>query len=523
MMRTADRIGLLLSLLGVLAAALVSSRVYDSVPHLEDEMAYVWQARVFASGRITLPAVEFDQEFLVPFVVSYQGERFGKYPPGWPLVLAFGVLLGVRGLVNPILAGISIWLIYLLGKRVFIPLVGLLAAGLTLTSPFFLLNSGSLLSHPLGLALAAGFSLAWLDAFGQTEPDHKSWRAIFTAAACLGFLALTRPLSAVGVALPFGLHAAYLLLRGSWRQRKQVLVFGVLAGLFASLILVWQYLLTGDPLINPYTLWWPYDKIGFGPGYGVNPDGHSLLNAIESTRYSLNVGWFDLFGWGGWSWLLLPFGAWIGLSRLRSHPKQTIQAWLIGLIYPALVLVYMAYWVGSWLYGPRYFYEGIAGMAIFSATGASWLAGWLDNQAPIVDSQPKEQKKARFSKLQRFRALAVTALLAGLVGFNLVFYLPLRLSSMTNLFGINQAVLTPFRTPEAQALTPALVLVDSPRWMGYAAFLELQSPDLTSPFIFAWSSGPIINARMAKYFQGQRRVFTYKINQPDSLKELIIP
>ena len=248
MMRTADRIGLLLSLLGILAAILVSSRVYDNVPHLEDEMAYVWQARVFASGQITLPAVEFDQEFLVPFVVSYQGERFGKYPPGWPMVLAFGVLLGVRGLVNPILAGVSIWFIYLLGKRTFTPLVGLLAAGLTLTSPFFLLNSGSLLSHPLGLALAAGFSLAWLDAFGQVEANHKAWRAVL-AAACLGLLALTRPLSAVGVALPFGLHAAYLLLSGSWPERKRVLVFGVLTGLFASLLFAWQYRLTGDPLL----------------------------------------------------------------------------------------------------------------------------------------------------------------------------------------------------------------------------------------------------------------------------------
>lgn len=504
MTKRANWAGLLISLLGVLAAWLVSSRIYEDIPHLEDEIAYVWQARVFASGQITLPAVEFDQEFLVPFVVNHNGLRFGKYPPGWPLVLALGILLGLRSLVNPLLAGISIWLTYRLGQRLFGPLVGLLAALLTLTSPFFLLNSGSLLSHPLGLALALGFSLTWLSAFDQKNTQPQNWLAVL-AAACLGFLALTRPMTAIGIGLPYGVHAAWILLRGSRSERQRVLLFGLSALIFSSTLFVWQYLVTGDPLLNPYTLWWPYDIIGFGPGHGVSPNGHTLAAALRNTEFSLMVGWFDLFGWGGLSWLLLPFGAW---AARRSGP-----AWLSGLIYPALVFVYLAYWVGSWLYGPRYFYEGLAGLAIFSAAGAAWLAGWLN----------PPQTAALAGSGRRVRALGVTALLAGLIGFNLLFYLPVRLASMTNLYGINQAVLAPFQTPVFQNLGPALILVESPRWMGYAGLLELQAPDLSSPLIFAWSSGPKLDAVMAAHFKGQRRVFTYTAGQPDSLKELIIP
>jgi 4-amino-4-deoxy-L-arabinose transferase-like glycosyltransferase len=99
--------------------------------------------------------------FLVPFVVDYEGQRFGKYPLGWPAMLALGIALGARSLVNPLLAGLGVWLTYRLGKRTLGETVGLLAAGLTLTSPFFLLNSGSLLS-PFGLVTAAFALAGWM-------------------------------------------------------------------------------------------------------------------------------------------------------------------------------------------------------------------------------------------------------------------------------------------------------------------------------------------------------------------------
>ena len=134
-----DRIAILLSLFAVLASVFVAERVYEQMPHLEDEMAYVWQAQAIARGQLTVPSPPEPKSFLIPFVVDYQGQRFGKYPLGWPVLLSFGELAGLRFLVNPLLAGFGFWLIYRLGKQVFSQTVGLLAAGLTLTSPFFLL------------------------------------------------------------------------------------------------------------------------------------------------------------------------------------------------------------------------------------------------------------------------------------------------------------------------------------------------------------------------------------------------
>ncbi len=98
------------------------------------------------------------------------------------------------------------WLTYRLGAKLLGDTAGLFAAGLTLTSPFFLMNSGSLLSHPLGLVLSAAFVLAWLDLTGTPDGRIPPWVLALAAGLSLGLLALTRPLTAVALAVPFGLH-----------------------------------------------------------------------------------------------------------------------------------------------------------------------------------------------------------------------------------------------------------------------------------------------------------------------------
>ena len=132
-----DRVALFISFVAFFAAWFVSERVFEKMPHIEDEMAYVWQAQVATTGRLMLSSPPVPKSMMIPFVVDYQGNRFGKYPPGWPVALALGLALGARAWVNPILGGISVWLTYRLGKKLFNERVALLAAFLTLTSPFF--------------------------------------------------------------------------------------------------------------------------------------------------------------------------------------------------------------------------------------------------------------------------------------------------------------------------------------------------------------------------------------------------
>ncbi|MGC8780483.1 MAG: PQQ-binding-like beta-propeller repeat protein [Anaerolineae bacterium] len=92
-------------------------------------MAYTWQARLIARGfTLTTPTPPCPTCFLVPFVVDAHGQRSSKYPPAWSVVLALGERMNARAWVNPFLAGLSVWLIYRLGKRLAGAPVGVLAA-----------------------------------------------------------------------------------------------------------------------------------------------------------------------------------------------------------------------------------------------------------------------------------------------------------------------------------------------------------------------------------------------------------
>jgi hypothetical protein len=538
-MTRSDRIALLLSLLAVLASYLVSEAVFEQMAHIEDEMAYVWQAQAISRGQISVPSPLKPKSFLWPFVVDYNGKRFSKYPLGWPVMLAIGIRLGIRSLVNPLLAGLGVWLTYRLGQRTLDDPaerehpVGLLAAGLTLTSPFFLINSGLLLSHPFGLALSAAFALAWLDAFCEPVHPHP-WLPTLVAALCLGVLALTRPMTAIAVGLPFGFHGLYLLIRSGRTTRLRLLILGLIVLALSSLLFVWQYAVTGDPFMNPYTLWWPYDKVGFGPGYGVTEYGHNIFQALFNTKASLRVGYHDLFGWGAFSWIFIPFGLFAALRNRR--------ALLVSSVFFSLVIVYLAYWIGSYLFGPRYFYEGLYSLTLLSAAGIAWLAGWpVRSIAPAVsEGGCVEQTKTplpghcerslrcnlllrdshsafgfwRSPRWRRVRALGMTALLALLVSANLLFYTPMRLSMLFGLYGVQRSHIEPFLTPSAQELTPALIVVHtSGKWIQYGTLIELENPFLDSPFIFIIARGPDVDQAVIAQFP-DRRVFHYYPETP---------
>ena len=55
-MTRADRIALTLSLLAIVITYLVSVRIFEHMPHIEDEMAYVWQAQAIALQRRRIAA-----------------------------------------------------------------------------------------------------------------------------------------------------------------------------------------------------------------------------------------------------------------------------------------------------------------------------------------------------------------------------------------------------------------------------------------------------------------------------------
>jgi hypothetical protein len=292
------------------------------------------------------------------------------------------------------------------------------------------------------------------------------------------------------VAIPFGLHGIILVWRGSDLIRKKILAIGLITILVGSIHFLWQLALTGDPLLNPYLLWWPYDKIGFGAGIGVADSGHTLRQGWFNTKNSLRMTWQDLWGWGRYSWMLLPIGLWA--SRCQS------RIWLITSVFPSLVAVYITYWVS----GPRYFYEGLYSLTILGAAGIAWLAGWMQGQ---VGGSLRQT---------HIRQVIVLAALAGLVLLMTIPYTPTRLHEIKNRYGFSQAALEPFHTTEAQELVPALVIVHAPQWWDYGVYLNLQDPYLTSPFIFAWDSPESDSSDILAPHFPDRTIYHYYPDQP---------
>ncbi|MEA3350497.1 MAG: glycosyltransferase family 39 protein [Chloroflexota bacterium] len=536
-MSRTDKIALVFSLLAVLVSAAVAIGIYEKLPQLEDEHALLWQARLITNGQITIPSPPQPQSFFIHFIVDYRGQRSSKYPLGWPVLLSFGVCISAPWLINPLLAGLAVWLTYRLGQKLLGGKIALLAAGLTVSSPLFLTYSGSMLSHTWGLVLSLIFAISWLDAVDETNPSRCGLPTL-SAGFSLGVLALSRPWTAIGVAVPFAIHGIMLLLRASPTIKKRILSVGAIALLVGSLHFLWQYALTGDFRTNPYLLWWPYDKIGFGINHGAAAGGHTLRQGWANTRQSLKVASHDLFGWGKYTCVLSIIGLWAN--------RRNRKMWLAASVFFSLVIVYMAYWVS----GPRYFYEGLYSLTLSSAAGIAWLAGWLPRQkdrlkvfsrkaviqspCPHPNPLPKgAPRRACFTngtasspsggglrwgkKTRLVNGNLVFILLIAAMLLSATTYTPARLHEIMNRYGFTQTTLEPFRSAATQKLAPALIIVHAVQWKDYGAFLYLEDPGLTTPFIFAWAApDEDPTSELPPHFP-QRAIYHYYPNEPGRL------
>ncbi len=345
-------------------SALVSRSVFERLPHLEDEVAYLYQARIFAGGQVVVDSPTPSRAYWQPFVLDHAGSRFGKYTPGWPLLLAAGVVAGQPWLINALAAALTVALVYRLGRDLFSPDVGLIAAALTAFSPMALLLNGSLMGHSSALFYATLFFFAYFR-LGR-GPHRLRWGLV--AGLMLGMIVITRPLTAVAVALPFvvwsGADLLARLLRREpvWGPLRPLLLLSLVTLLIASAIPLFNDAAVGDPGQNLYTLVWDYDRVGFGECCGRN--GHRLEKAFIHARYDLSLTAADLFGWQ------------VGriTPQLEEHLQTQSVYWpLLGLSFFLLIPGLVLGLLGRWRHGvcrPR-----LAGLMLIIWAGG--LVGWL--------------------------------------------------------------------------------------------------------------------------------------------------
>jgi hypothetical protein len=488
----------LLCLVSFSASAWVSTRVFDRLPHVEDDVAFLFQAKTIASGHLLATAPNQPLFFQIPFVIIRDGQWFGKYPPGYPAVLALGVLAGQPWLLNPVIGALTVWLIFVAGRRLFDAQTGLLASALLVASPFFLLQSGSFMSHTTTLFWTTAFLLL----FESTRRTRALWRAVL-AGAVIGMLFISRPLTAVGIGIPFALWAL-IDLGFNWRRLREYGTMALAFLPFALGMLQYNLMTTGHATKFAYQLWWPYDKIGFGPDVGIG--GHTLAAGKLDTRIDVDQLGHYLYGWPGHLSLVpLYLGFFLALVGLlwraggyvaarrdgwRGQLQLAPELWdllLAGMIV-SLIAVHIAYWTPGLMYGPRYYFEAIGAMVLLSSRGilgfASLLAVLLRRAVP------------RLPLARVWTSAALLIVVAGLTLWNFNTFAPARFREFTNWYNINANGL---RVVDAAGISNAVVFVHEEQWTDYAPFFSQNTPALNTDIVYAIDQGDANSQLMAEY------------------------
>jgi hypothetical protein len=270
-------------------AGFVSNRVFERLPHLEDELAYLYQARIFAHGEIVINSPQPARAYWQPFVVdnSDTGHRFGKYTPGWPMLLSLGVIAGQPWVINAFFAALNVCLIY---RFAF--------------SPMALLLNATLMSHTSSLFFATLF----IYAYWRIEQAESSYQWAIIGGFGLGVLAISRPSTALAIAFPFAIWTMLRSIRtvivpqerstrivGLLRFVGPMFILSVVSLGITTLIPVFNYSAVGDAGRNLYREVWDYDRLGFGEDFGRN--GHTIVKGVRHARFDLSLSAADLFGW----------------------------------------------------------------------------------------------------------------------------------------------------------------------------------------------------------------------------------
>jgi hypothetical protein len=349
-------------------------------PMIQDEAAYLLQAALFARGRWTGDAPPLP-EFFAQMHVLTEPVLASKYPPGFSLLLTPFVAIGFPSLGPMILAGITGALTFALARRIASSPVALLTWILWSSGSALLRYQGSFLSQTATLPLW----LATLYLVLEYRTRHRPW-VLVAMAACVGTLAITRPVTAVAFTIPVGTAVIPTV----WRVRAwRPLALGALvAGAIISLLPLQNRMTTGDwrlsPLIAYSTKYTPFDFPGFGYSAAhevapLPPDLDSVRTFLTEARrrHTLNAlpatlrsrAWhvtLDIFT--GWRSPLLLF-AFLGVLAMPS-------AGVFALVTSVVLLLTYAFHA-HWAFWTAYYVEGYPPIVFASAMGLWAFAVWV--------------------------------------------------------------------------------------------------------------------------------------------------
>ncbi len=436
--------------------------VLGDIPHTSDEVAYQFQARAYAQGQLGFPPPDALRFFEFVHLTTDGGIWHGIMNPGWPLVLAPGMLVGLGFLVNPLLAALALPLFHGFLRRAG---AGRLASGLSVWalafSPFYVFMAASYMAHTAGFFALALFLWGWIRVWREGE-----WIGAAVAGAALALGVVIRPIDAAAFALPFGLALAWRAVRRP-RWVPALLLLGALASTGAVGTLAYNRALTGDAFEFPQTRYFAkrFPGQGFGIGFGdsmgsrVHGDEWPGYHPGDAPRVTSHRMLHALRDAWGLPWLT---AALLGLALFARQAPVPLRAVGAGAL--SLVLVYGAHFYHGLAYGSRHYFLALAAAAL----------AWGGLLALALASEAATRRRAAAAGL-------------AWVAHTLVFATP----PLVREYGDAYRMASPsIRRAVARAgLDHALVFVSPEQWGWKSAFPLNELPLERSPVLFAQDLG----------------------------------
>ena len=420
----------------------------------DDEHVYRFIAQTVRTGSFTAPSPATDLDFFrEQFVVLTPEVRYGKYPPGHPLLLAVGQILGLEALVVPLLTALLLPALYWVARAAFDRTTAVVAMLLFAGSPQVLVTGATLFSQPAAALCLLG-ALACLLSAGRDGRRVAPW--LLGAGVLLGYGVLVRPLPGV----LFVLAALLWLLtpgagRMAWRDRlRSVAIVAAPLALAAAVLLIANHSQTGRWLSSGYQAFHAPADTGTGVGTGVGGDLALEVMSVTASLLRLSV-W--LTGWpGSLLFLLLARG-----GKDRGLLWSMIGAeWLYRLLSPK---------AGVGGAGPLYLFEVLPLLCLMVAAGL--LAAVRSGRLPTLGSATPQ-------------AAAVALLVAGGL-VNACMFLPTKAADLRRMA---EAQLWPGRLIQQRHLSNAVVFHRTvvPPWSGlsWAYFPPCNSPALDDDILW---------------------------------------
>ncbi len=489
------------ALVGFLLVVLVGLSLYvryvnASTLLIVDETVYLWQARLLGTGSLTAPAGSHPRFVGSIFIPSRGDRRFGQYPIGFPLALAPWVLAGIPWGLNIALAGAAILLLFRFARRLDGPGVAWTAAALTAASPFFIVQSTTLLAHPLTLVLTL-LVLVSLER-RETRTGQARWTAL--AGFAIGYAINVSPF----VAVPMGLVVFDRWMRTRRRlttRLREIAAFAlpILFGVGVFLTVNWRTV--GSPWRTAYEYALPTTRVGFGETVGTG-DGYSPADGVINTADRLASLNESLFGWPVTSFAFAgPYLAWLAVSRFQRRRRERNQQKVAAPTSPpeprdrwdTTLLLLFAATVGIYFFwffpatdsglGPRYFYAALPAPILFTARG-------LVGVASFVRRWPGDRPLPRMAARLLAPALAVLLTAFGTVPF----VVRMAAGEIPSWRRATRAVLAEIA---ARGIDRGTILIESNDIsIRLPAFQYRSGFDSKSPLVFAMNRGRSENARL---------------------------